>query len=267
MFRCNFANVVAPPPGGAIQHGSAPNKAIPDNNNNGISDTLQVVDAFLLADLKVGVAIAHTWRGDLEVRLLSPWGEGLVLHPKGRGGDADDLRQAFDAADTPALATWRGRPAAGAWRLEVRDLAGSDTGKLERWWLEMVPAAPPPGVEVLEESPGKAIPDSPAQGIERSLLATGAGVIARVELEVDIVHTYIGDLRVVLVSPGGDAITLHDRTGGQDDNITATYTEATTPALARLAGHAMAGTWLLRVSDHEAADVGKLRRWKLTLRA
>ena len=164
-FRCNFANVVAPPPGGAIQHGSAPNKAIPDNNNNGISDTLQVVDAFLLADLKVGVAIAHTWRGDLEVRLLSPWGEGLVLHPKGRGGDADDLRQAFDAADTPALATWRGRPAAGAWRLEVRDLAGSDTGKLERWWLEMVPAAPPPGVEVLEESPGKAIPDSPAQSL------------------------------------------------------------------------------------------------------
>ena len=267
-FRCNFANVVTPPGGGGtIERESVPNKVIPDNDSNGISDTLQVADAVDLADLKVGVAITHPWRGDLEVRLIAPWGEAMVLHPKGRGGDQDDLRETFDATGTPALATWRGRPAAGAWRLEVRDLAGSDVGKLERWWLEIVPASAPPGVVTLEESPGAAIADFPAPGIERSLVAAAAGTIARVEVEVDILHSYIGDLRVVLVSPAGTAIALHERKGGQDDSIVATYTVATTPALAALAGQPLAGTWRLRVSDHEAQDVGKLRRWKVTLRA
>lgn len=72
---------------------------------------------------------------------------------------------------------------------------------------------------------------------------------------------------MALVSPAGTEVALHERKGGQDDNIVATYTQATTPALAALAGQAMAGTWRLRVSDHEAQDVGKLRRWKVTLRA
>lgn len=265
-FRCKFANVVTPPVGGPLKRESAPNKAIPDNNTSGIGDTLQVADAVNLADLKVGVAIAHSWRGDLEVRLIAPWSEVVELHPKGRGGDADDLRQTFDAASTPALATWRGRPAAGAWRLEVRDLAGSDTGTLERWWLEITPAAAAPSTVVLEEAPGMAIPDFPAAGIERSLAAAAAGKLARAEVELDILHSFVGDLKVALVSPAGTVVPLHDRKGGQDDNITATYTVATTPALATLAGQTMAGTWRLRVSDHEAQDVGKLRRWKLTLR-
>ncbi len=265
-FRCNFANVIVPPAGGTIKRESTPNKAIPDNNTTGISDTLQVADAVNIAELKVGVAIAHTWRGDLEVRLIAPWNEGLVLHPKSRGGDADDLRQTFDAANTPTLATWRGRPATGDWRIEVRDLAGSDVGTLEDWWLEIVPATAAPGSVVLEESPGLAIPDFPAAGIERSLATTATGAVVRAEVELDILHSFIGDLRVVLVSPAGTAVTLHDRKGGQDDNIATTYTDATTPALAALAGQATDGTWRLRISDHEAQDVGKLRRWKLTLR-
>jgi M6 family metalloprotease-like protein len=265
-LRCSFANVVTPPAGGTIRLESAPNRAIPDNKATGISDTLQVADLANLADLKVGVAIAHSWRGDLEVRVVAPWGDGVVLHPKGQGGGADDLRQTFDAAGTPALAAWRGRPAAGPWRLEVRDLAASDTGRLERWWIELLPAGPAPGALVLEETPGAAIPDFPAAGIERSLQAVGAGQVAQVEVDIDILHSYVGDLRVVLVSPAGTAVTLHDRSGAQADNIVTSHTAATTPALAALAGQPMAGAWRLQVSDHEAQDVGKLRHWKLTLR-
>ena len=59
---------------------------------------------------------------------------------------------------------------------------------------------------------------------------------------------------------------LHDRTGGAADNIARTYTPATTPALAALAGKPIAGTWTLLVSDHEAVDVGKLNRWNVTIR-
>ena len=227
-------------------------------------------DAVTIADLKVGVDITHTYRGDLEVRLLSPWGETIVLHPKGLGGSADHLRQTYDNSTTPALGQWRNRSASGLWRLEVRDLAGADLGTLERWWLEFTPAAAGPTEVMLEESPGTAIPDSPAPGIERSLATTAAGAIGPavgdVTVEIDITHTYIGDLRVTLVSPAGTEVRLHDRSGANTDNIVATYTAATTPGLGGMAGEPIAGSWRLSVSDHEGADVGKLRRWKLNLR-
>jgi hypothetical protein len=55
-------------------------------------------------------------------------------------------------------------------------------------------------------------------------------------------------------------------TSGSADNIVRTYTVATTPALAALAGLAIAGNWKLLVSDHDAIDVGKLNRWGVVIR-
>lgn len=114
-FRCSFSNVALPPTG-VVRHESAPAKAIPDNHPAGVSDSLKVAEALTIADLKVGVEITHSCRGDLEVRLVAPWGDVMVLHPKGLGGSADHLRQAFDNSSTPALAHWRGRPAPGGWK-------------------------------------------------------------------------------------------------------------------------------------------------------
>lgn len=269
-LRCTFDNV-AVPPSGAMRGESAPNRAIPDNSSSGIADAITLAGSATIADLKVGVDIAHSYRGDLEVRLVAPWGAAVVLHRKGEGGSADDLRRTYDAASTPALAGWRGRAAAGAWRLEVRDLAPADQGRLERWWVEVTPAVVPAGPVVLEESPGAAIPDAPAAGIERSLATTAPGVVGSavgaVTVEVEIVHSWIGDLRVALVSPAGTEVVLHDRSGAQADDIRATYTSATTPALAALAGQPIAGSWRLRVADLERADTGKLVRWRLTLRS
>ena len=59
---------------------------------------------------------------------------------------------------------------------------------------------------------------------------------------------------------------LHERSGAQADSLQATYTAATTPALAALAGQPIAGPWRLRVADLERADVGKLVRWRLVLK-
>ena len=268
-LRCTFDNVVVPP-SGAIRRDAAPNRPIPDNDAAGIADEITLGEAATIAELKAGVAIAHSYRGDLELRLVAPWSEAIVLHPKGQGGDADDLREVFDAATTPALANWRGRAAAGRWRLEVRDLAPADVGRLESWWLQVTPAAAPAGPVLVEESPGTAIPDAPAPGIERSLATQAAGsvgsAVGAVTVELDITHSWIGDLRVVLVSPAGTEVVLHDRSGAQADRIQATYTAATTPGLAALAGETIAGSWRLRIADHERADVGKLARWRLELK-
>ena len=204
------------------------------------------------------------------MRLVAPWGAAIVLHPKGQGGNAADLRAAYDATTTPGLGGWRGQPSAGRWRIEVRDLAPADTGTLQSWWLQVTPAALPAGPVVLEESPGAAIPDAPAAGIERSLATAAPGTIGSavgaVTVELDIAHSYIGDLRIALLSPAGTEVLLHDRGGAQADDIRSTYTAATTPALATLGGQPIAGTWRLRVADLERADTGKLKRWKLVLK-
>jgi len=268
-LRCSFDHIVVPP-SGAIRGDASPNLPIPDNNAAGIADTLTIGAAAAIAELKVGVGVAHTYRGDLELRLVSPWAAAIVLHAKGKGGNAHDLREVFDTTSTPALASWRGRAAAGAWRIEVRDLAPADIGRLEHWWLEITPAAAPAGPVVLEESPGTAIPDAPAPGIERSLSTQAPGAIGSavgaVTVELDIAHSWIGDLRVMLVSPAGTEVVLHDRTGAQADSIQGAYTAATTPGLAALAGETIAGSWRLRIADHERADLGKLNRWRLVLK-
>ncbi|MFJ4204666.1 M4 family metallopeptidase [Streptomyces sviceus] len=75
---------------------------------------------------------------------------------------------------------------------------------------------------------------------------------------VDIVHTYIGDLRVQLIAPDGTAYTLKAYgTGGSTDNLNTTYTVDASSEVAN-------GTWQLRVQDNAAQDTGYINGWKLT---
>jgi PKD repeat protein len=74
---------------------------------------------------------------------------------------------------------------------------------------------------------------------------------------VNIVHTYIGDLKVDLVAPDGSVYVLHNRTGGSADNINQTYTT-------NLSTEALNGTWRLRVNDNANADTGRIDSWSIT---
>jgi subtilisin-like proprotein convertase family protein len=255
--------VVVPPP--ALRRESQPNLPIPDNNSTGVFNVISVAESQTISSIKIGVDITHTYRGDLRVTLTTPWGAVVELQPKNQGGSADDLKVTFDEVLRPALSTLRGRNTQGNWRLTVQDLAPADVGQLNRWWLEFAASAASTSVE-MQEAPGVAIPDNTSAGIERVLTTTEAGQVASVEVSVDISHTYIGDLRVRLRAPSGAEVVLHERVGGSTDNITRTYTVASTPALATLAGLAISGSWKLLVSDNDAADVGKLNRWGLVIR-
>ncbi|GLZ36947.1 hypothetical protein Acsp05_05720 [Actinokineospora sp. NBRC 105648] len=77
-------------------------------------------------------------------------------------------------------------------------------------------------------------------------------------VDVDIQHTYQGDLVVSLVAPDGTAYVLHNRAGGATDDIVRSFT-------VNLAGEAPNGTWKLRVQDAGPGDTGTLRRWGLNL--
>ena len=263
-FRSRFG-AGAPPD--ALRHVVQPDLAIPDNNAAGVRSTIQVPEDVSIASIKIGLTIAHTFIGDLRVTLATPWGATIELHPKGQGGNTQNLDVTYDEAMLPALATLRGRSSRGAWTLSVQDLAPQDSGRLQRWGLNLGAAAALPNVVILKESPGTAIPDGSAAGIERPLNNVQAFTLASVEVAVEISHTFIGDLEVSLVSPAGTQVPLHARVGGSSRDLNATYTAATTPALAALAGQPAGGVWKLRVADREAQDVGKLNGWRLTLKA
>lgn len=128
-----------------------------------------------------------------------------------------------------------------------------------------VPVAPSDRSVHVEIAPNLAIPDNRPAGVSSVLRVAAAGPIARLAVQVDIQHTYIGDLVVSLTTPGGRRVVLHDRSGASADDLVRTYTSADTPALAGLAGEDAPGDWTLTVADLAGLDVGVLRRWGLDL--
>ena len=74
---------------------------------------------------------------------------------------------------------------------------------------------------------------------------------------VNIVHTYIGDLKVSLIAPDGSTYVLHNRTGNSADNINQTYS-------VNLSTEALNGNWRLRVNDNSNADTGYIDSWSIT---
>lgn len=77
------------------------------------------------------------------------------------------------------------------------------------------------------------------------------------KVDVNILHTYIGDLKVDLVAPDGTLYNLHNRTGGSADNIIKSVTVNASSEVAN-------GVWKLRVNDNANLDTGKIDSWKLT---
>jgi M6 family metalloprotease-like protein len=248
-----------------IRRESAPGRNIPDNQVDGVTDTISIDQDEIIASAKVSLDITHTYRGDLQVTLLTPWGAAVLLQQRNQGGSADHIQRTINESDLPALATFHGRSTQGDWRLSVQDLAAADVGALNRWAVEFTTAGTPQGQVVLEEAPGTHIPDNNAAGIQRSLTSNAPGLVGSVEVSVDISHSYIGDLRVSLRAPAGTEAILHNETGGSGDNLVKTYTSATTAALGSLAGQAISGTWRLSVSDRAVQDVGKLNTWRVVI--
>ncbi|MEU0028452.1 M4 family metallopeptidase [Streptomyces sp. NPDC006335] len=110
-----------------------------------------------------------------------------------------------------------------------------------------------------ESTTDVSIPDNGA-AVNSPITVTGrtGNAPSNLAVAVDIVHTYIGDLRVQLIAPDGTAYTLKAYgTGGSTDNLNTTYTVNASSEVAN-------GTWQLRVQDNAAQDTGYINSWKLT---
>ncbi len=117
------------------------------------------------------------------------------------------------------------------------------------------------------DSPALAIPDNNPAGVSAVLNVDVEAVVSSIEVQVDITHTYIGDLIVELVSPAGNRVRLHNRSGSSADNISTLYPVETAPfeSLDAFAGEQMLGQWELFVSDNASIDTGSINSWCMTI--
>ncbi len=103
------------------------------------------------------------------------------------------------------------------------------------------------------------IPDNNPAGITSIINVPDSLTIFETSVEVNITHTWIGDLIVKLISPNGTEAILHNREGSSADNIHQTYSPGD------FLGENSQGAWTLFVSDNAGVDVGTLDSWTLTL--
>lgn len=105
--------------------------------------------------------------------------------------------------------------------------------------------------------------------------------ISSLKVPVQVIHSYVSDLKISLRSPQGTEVVLIDRPCAEQNNINATFTDnggsplCATPAVAgnirpvdllsTFNGENPNGTWTLTVRDHEQGDGGTLSSWKLEI--
>ncbi len=115
----------------AIPDGSGPSAAGP-----WVTNTFNVVQNIEIEAVDVLFDADHTWRGDLQVELISPSGMTSVL----MNGRANDNRDDYNGWRFGTVAHW-GELSAGTWTIRVRDLRTHDsspnTGTFKSWRLKI----------------------------------------------------------------------------------------------------------------------------------
>jgi subtilisin-like proprotein convertase family protein len=105
-----------------------------------------------------------------------------------------------------------------------------------------------------------AIPDNDPAGASATITVDVEEplIIGSLAVEIDLTHTWVGDLELVL-SHGDTQHTLWNRSGGSDDDIRASF------RVDAFNGTDAAGTWTLHMVDHAGYDTGTLNSWRMTI--
>lgn len=235
---------------------------IPDYDSKGVTSTLYVPKSGKASHIEVIVDITHTYRGDLHVQLESPSGRSIDLY-RDKGGHLDNLHLDLKSDQFMALAELVGENISGEWKLHVSDLLKDDVGRLDKWGIVIDYES---SEKVITESaePKKMIPDMDENGIFSSIFIRDSGALKHISLDVDISHSYRGDLRVELVSPTGERVMVCDNEGGSQHDIRQVFAMESTSSLKVLAGKEIKGEWRLHVRDLAEYDDGILNRWAIS---
>ncbi len=119
---------------------------------------------------------------------------------------------------------------------------------------------------VISRNFNQPLPD--LQTVSVSLEVGEAELIESLSVQVEILHTYIGDLIVTLIPPPAmnmANLVLHDRRGGATRNLKHTFDALNTPGLSAFKGKNVKGKWTLQVRDAAVRDEGTIVRYALEL--
>ena len=122
----------------------------------------------------------------------------------------------------------------------------------------MAAACAMPSMGSTTATPRAAIPDANTMGVSSEINITEPGQIASLAVDVDIAHTYRGDLKIQL-EHAGRTVTVVDRQGAGEDNIMEAF------SLADFNGTEAMGVWRMTVIDTARADTGTFNSWGLRI--
>jgi serine protease len=212
-----------------------------------VTPTSQSVEAGSAVSYDFSVGSVAGWDGDVALTVaVSPALNGVSLSSATVGaGDSFTLNVATDSA-----AIW------GDYDITVTGDDGASV-KSKVVSLSVYPAG-------LNDFPygndtSAAIPDNDPTGITSTIDVSDTVQVFGLTADVDISHTWIGDLVVKLTSPTGTEAVLHNAEGGSADNIVKSWD------LSAFNGEMATGTWTLSVSDNVGADTGTLNNWGLVI--
>lgn len=242
--------------------------SIPDNNKSGIEYGFNVTKNLDLTDFTVDLEISHTYIGDLAVSLVHPSGRSVLLHNR-IGGNQRDIVKNYNYDNTPSLKALQGLSAKGNWRLKVQDLASRDIGVLQKIRLIQKEDQDSENGSLetqtyTENNLNLEIPDNDALGVQKAIDVSLNGKIKNLIFELKVKHSYIGDLRVTLISPDAKEYVLQNRNGGSQDDLNKTW-DLESPQLSELIDKNPFGEWTLKVTDVAAYDLGSISSYALTI--
>ena len=136
-------------------------------------------------------------------------------------------------------------------------------------------------------NPATPIPDNAPAGVNLTINVPDSFLVADVNVDIGITHTWVSDLILTVTSPGGTSQIVWAQVCGSTNNINATADDSGTetfcapinagpidsvfypPALAGdgplsvFTGESATGNWTFNASDNFAADLGTVNQWSL----
>lgn len=109
---------------------------IPDGDSRGVASGIAVNDTSPVLDIQVEVHLTHEFLGDVELYLIDPRNEAVLLQNRTLGRQTV-LQARYGIQNVPLLKSLLNRSARGTWQLRVVDGTANDTGVLKSWQLTL----------------------------------------------------------------------------------------------------------------------------------
>lgn len=223
-------------------------KDIPDNDANGIQDTIKFQRDLTVKGLALNVNVAHPYSGDVSLALTGPNGKTVKVLGNGRG-PGKDIQKRFNG---DLFKDFEGIKSKGEWTLQVVDHAKQDSGTLVDWSIEWELANSKRTEVFIEDK----------SDLSSVQYCHQFGAIKKISANVHVEHGHVGDLVLVLTAPSGKSITLQDRVGGNANELKKTFSFEDLKAFE---GEKAKGKWSMKISDTMPRDDGRLISWKLNI--